>query len=175
MMRRMESVGSPVETRASGEHPPARARAVTGRWPGWLALPSRPWLQFLLAFVVLAVLLVLVRGNLLWTSGMQNPDEAELMAEGRGAATDLFPYSGYTTSTHLFLWPFLLGVLDLVGVPLTLVTAHVIGGLSYVLLGTTGWFLMMRRIGGVRAAFLVLPTAMVLLLGYGPGPATSSR
>ena len=133
------------------------------------SLPSKPWLQFLLFFGVLLVVLVLVRGSVLWTSGMQNPDEAELMAEGRSAAENLFPYSNYTTSTHLFLWPFLLGLLGLVGVPLTLVTAHIIGGLTYVLLGTTGWFLTMRRIGGVRAALLVLPTTLVLLLGYGPG------
>jgi hypothetical protein len=118
---------------------------------------------------LMALLLVLVRGNLLWTAGMQNPDEAELMAEGRSAGTDLFPYRGYTSSTHLFLWPFTLGVLDRFGVPMTLVTAHVIGGLSYVFLSTTGWFLMMRRIGGVRAALLVLPTALVLLVGYANG------
>ncbi len=89
------------------------------------------------------------------------------MAEGRTASLDLFPYSGYTSSTHLFLWPFLLGVLDLVGVPMTLATAHVLGGLSYVFVSTTGWFLMMRRIGGLRAALLVLPPATLLLMGYG--------
>ena len=77
------------------------------------------------------------------------------------------PYSGYTSSTHLFLWPFLLGVLDLVGVPMTLATAHVLGGLRYVFVSTTGWFLMMRRIGGLRAALLVLPPATLLLMGYG--------
>lgn len=122
----------------------------------------------MLAFGLLALLLVLVRGNLLWSNGMMNPDEAELMAEGRTAALDLFPYSGYTSSTHLFLWPFALGALELLGVPLTLVTAHVIGGLCYVLISTTGWFLMMRRIGGFRAALLVLPTATVLLMGHAP-------
>ena len=125
-----------------------------------------PWLQFLLAFCAFTLVLVVARGDMLWTSSLMNPDEAELLAEGRSAATDLFPYRDYTSSTHLFLWPFALGVLGELGVPLTLVTAHVIGGLSYVMLATTGWFLMMRRIGGVRASLLVLPTATVLLMGY---------
>ena len=169
MIRRVMSVTNPLRRREPSEPSPADAPHVTAQRRRRLVLPSRPWLQFLLAFGLLSLLLVLVRGNLLWTSGMQNPDEAELIAEGRSAATNLFPYSGYTSSTHLFLWPFTLGVLDRVGVPLNLVTAHIIGGLSYVLLSTTGWFLMMRRIGGVRAALLVLPTATALLLGYGPG------
>jgi hypothetical protein len=147
------------------EAEPSRAPAGSRRRIG---LPTRPWLQFVVAFGLLSLLLVVVRGNQLWTTQLFNPDEAELMAEGRGAAQDLFPYSGYTSSTHLFLWPFTLGVLDRVGVPLTVVTAHVIGGISYVMLGATGWFLMMRRIGGLRAAFLVLPTTAVLLLGYQP-------
>ncbi len=169
MIRRMDAVTSPPRERGPSEDRPAETRRVTAGWTSRLRLPSRPWLQFLAFFAVLALVLVLVRGDLLWTSGMQNPDEAELMAEGRSAAGNLFPYSDYTTSTHLFLWPFLLGLLGLVGVPLTLVTAHVISGLSYVLLGTTGWFLTMRRIGGVRATLLVLPTTLVLLMGYGPG------
>jgi hypothetical protein len=157
-----------LQGRQSDDRSPAVAPDVTARRRR-LHLPTRPWLQFLVAFALLAVLLVLVRGSLLWTAGMQNPDEAELMAEGRTAALNLFPYSGYTSSTHLFLWPFLLGVLDLVGIPLNLVTAHVMAGLSFVLLSTTGWFLMMRRIGGLRAALLVLPTATVLFMGYAPG------
>jgi hypothetical protein len=128
---------------------------------------GHPAVQFMLVFALLALALVLLRGNLLWTSRMLNPDEAELMAEGRTASLDLFPYSGYTSSTHLFLWPFVLGVLDVVGVPMTLVTAHILSGLSYVFLSTTGWFLMMRRIGGLRAALLVLPPATLLLMGYG--------
>jgi hypothetical protein len=169
MIRRMDAVTSPPRERGPSEDRPAETGRVTAGGTRRLRLPSRPWLQFLAFFAALALVLVLVRGDLLWTSGMQNPDEAELMAEGRSAAGNLFPYSDYTTSTHLFLWPFLLGLLGLVGVPLTLVTAHVIGGLSYVLLGTTGWFLTMRRIGGARAALLVLPTALVLLMGYGPG------
>jgi hypothetical protein len=122
----------------------------------------------MVAFCLFAVLLVLLRGYLLWTAGMQNPDEAELFAEGRTAALDLFPYSGYTTSTHLFLWPLVLGVLDLVGVPMTLITAHVLGGLAYVFVATTTWFLLMRRIGGLGAALLVLPVATTMLTGYDP-------
>ena len=169
MIRRMDAVTSPPRERGPSQDRTAEPRRTTAGWTSRLRLPSRPWLQFLAFFAVLALVLVLVRGDLLWTSGMQNPDEAELMAEGRSAAGNLFPYSDYTTSTHLFLWPFLLGLLGLVGVPLTLVTAHVISGLSYVLLGTTGWFLTMRRIGGLRATFLVLPTTLVLLMGYGPG------
>ena len=128
---------------------------------------SSPVVQFLLVFGLLTLMLVLLRGELLWTGRVLNPDEAELMAEGRTAGLDLFPYSGYTSSTHLFLWPFVLGLLGLLGVPLTLVTAHVIGGLSYVFLSTTGWFLMARRIGVVRADLLTLPTATVLLVGHG--------
>jgi hypothetical protein len=112
------------------------------------------------------LVLIVVRGDTLWTSSMMNPDEAELLAEGRTAAADLFPYSGYTSSTHLFLWPFALGLLDLLGVPLTLSIAHLLGGLSYAMVSTSAWFLMMRRIGGVRATLLVMPAAATLLIGY---------
>src|SRR4051812_34724837 len=105
MMRRMSRLTDALRTRES------RTRDAADDTEGPPGRRSNPWLQLLLMVLLLTVVLVLVRGGLLWTVGMQNPDEAELMAEGRTAALDLFPYSGYTSSTHLFLWPFLLGVL----------------------------------------------------------------
>ena len=145
-------------------HPPrVRGRVPRRRSSGRLA--SRPWIHFLLALLVLSALLVLVRGNLLWTAGMQNPDEAELMAEGRTAAHNLFPYSGYT-SEHPPVPVAVRARRPRRGWDTPLARdGPRLSGLAYVFVTASGWFVMMRRIGAVRAALFSVPPSLVLLMG----------
>jgi len=89
------------------------------------------------------------------------------MAEGRRAVLDLIPYSTSTTSTHLYLWPLFLGILGMLGVPLTLATAHVLSGLAYVWLAFVGWYIMARQLGWWLAGLFVLPTTLYLFVAGG--------
>ena len=102
---------------------------------GGILTPIRRRLGLLVPLMMTAVLLVLaveLRGLYLASSTMMNPDEAELLAAGRRAALNLLPYVTYTTPTYLVAWPFALGVLAALGVPMTLPTAHVLSALEYI-------------------------------------------
>jgi len=64
--------------------------------------------------------------NLFSNPNAINPDEAELLATSRLAALPGGIYSNYNTSTHGFVWPEFLAMLQNVGVPSNFETAHVI-------------------------------------------------
>ena len=120
------------------------------------------------AALLLGLLMVLCRGSALVSSIPMNPDEAELLAEGRRAMLNLSPYVTYTTATYLAIWPMFLGALAKLGVPMALQTAHVLSGLAYVWIALVGWYVISRRLGwGLSAAF-VLPPSVALLSGPGP-------
>lgn len=125
---------------------------------GWTA-----WYPPIFALVLLLILLWVTRGDFLTSHAAFNPDEAELIAEARRASLDLIPYSTYTGTTHLFLWPMLLALLGKLGVPLTLATAHVLAGLSYVWIAFAGWYVIARSAGWIVAGIFVLPTSLYLL------------
>jgi len=120
------------------------------------------------AAMVLLVLVIVFRGAAIVSSRLFNPDEAELLAAGRRAALDLWPYTTYTTSTYLVLWPATLGGLAGLGVPMTLPVAHILSSLAYVWFGLVAWWGFSRRFGWLLAGCFVLPTAAVLLAGPGP-------
>ncbi len=111
------------------------------------------------------VLLLLLRGNWLFSSSVLNPDEAELLADGKRATLNLVPYGTYTTATYFFLWPMFLGMLGDIGIPLSLVTAHILSGLFYVYLAVAGWYIVYRQHGWKWATAIVGPTAVYLLAG----------
>ena len=126
--------------------------------------PSHPT-QVITAVAVCLVLLVLFRGHWLLSNLLLNVDEGELLAAGKRAHLDLLPYSTYTTDTYFFLWPLFLGILGTVGIPLTLPTAHVLGGLTYAYLALTGWYIFYRQHGWKWATAIVAPTAIYLFAG----------
>jgi hypothetical protein len=120
------------------------------------------------ATIVALLLLVVLRGTDLLSHALFNPDEAELLALGKRAGTDLIPYQNYTTSTSLYLWPSFLGILAKLGVPMTLPTAHVLSGLFYAYLVVAGWYLFYRQHGWGWATAIVAPPAIYLFAGV-PG------
>jgi hypothetical protein len=114
---------------------------------------------------LLLILMVVSRGPDLVTPSRMNPDEAELLAEGRRAALELTPYRAFTASTHLALWPMFMGVLAGLGIPMVLPLAHVLSGLAYLWLAFAGWLVAARRFGWLLPAVAVLPPALVLMIG----------
>ena len=119
----------------------------------------------LLVAGVCIVLLLLLRGNWLFSSSVLNPDEAELLADGKRATLNLIPYSTYTTATYFFLWPAFLGMLGDIGIPLSLPTAHFLSGLFYVYVAVAGWYIVYRQHGWKWATAIVGPTAVYLFAG----------
>jgi hypothetical protein len=114
------------------------------------------------AFVVLAIMMIGRIGAFAWPYPY-NPDEAEVLAEGRLAAANLWPIHGsYATPTHLALWPISLGILSKLGIPLVMSTAHVLSAFAYSFMSFVGWYLLSKRYGWLRSAILVLPTTVVL-------------
>ncbi len=130
------------------------------------------WLARLAPFValfLLAGLIYLARGAMFNNSPLFNPDEAELLAAGRRAALGFQPYGTYTTPTFLFLWPLVLSIFSTLGFHLTLSFAHVLGAAAYVWIAFVTWFGVARYMGWLRAALLVLPTAVYLFTAI-PAP-----
>lgn len=114
----------------------------------------------LIGVVVIFLLLVLARGSWLSSANMLNPDEAQLLAAGKEARFDIVPYHTYATYTYLFLWPVFLAFISLLGVPLTLTTAHVMAGLLDVFVVGTGWYLISKEYGWRLASAVLLPTTL---------------
>ena len=107
-------------------------------------------------------LLVWLRGDALLAPGMINPDEAELLAEGKRAMMSLVPYRDYTGTTHLFLWPLALGLLGKLGFALALPTAHFLSGIAYLYLVLVGWYTLSRYVHWLYALACITPAALVL-------------
>jgi hypothetical protein len=101
----------------------------------------------------------------LFSSSVLNPDEGELLADGKRATLGLLPYGTYTTATYFFLWPAFLGILGDVGIPLSLPIAHILSGLFYVYVAVAGWYIVFRQHGWKWATAIVGPTAVYLLAG----------
>lgn len=120
-----------------------------------------------IGLAICTVLLILFRGHWLLGNGVVNPDESELLAVGKLAHLNLVPYQRYDTSTYLFLWPMFLGILGFLGIPLTLPTAHVLGGLAYEFMVMTGWYLTSLEYGWKLSTVIVLPTTLFLFTGGG--------
>lgn len=140
-------------------------REVPGRYLDGIRNVRVPFVvQCGLAFVALLALAYLLRGSAMHSPGVFNPDEAELLAEGRLAAHHLLPpYGAYTSATFLFLWPLGLGILGAVGIHLTLPTAHVLSALAYVTIFLVPGIAIALRAGWRWAAVIVGP-AFVLVL-----------
>ena len=90
-----------------------------------------------------------------------NPDEAELIAQGRAAMDSFVPFTTWTTATTGFVWVQFLALLGFAGFPMTIAFAHLLSGIFVGLMGFL-FFLLLRR----RVAW---PWALaVALLGWLP-------
>jgi hypothetical protein len=133
--------------------------------PALFNIPHADILACVGALTVLVILMLVCRGAALSSTLVFNNDEAELLASGRRAAGNLFPYASYTTPTFLFLWPLVLGALAEIGLPMSLPAAHLLSGLAYVAIMFVFWRVLAQRLGWRISALFVFPTAMVLFAG----------
>jgi hypothetical protein len=79
--------------------------------------------------VFLGILLTITlthRAGYVFSGNALNPDEAEFLATGKLASQDLNPYRSYATSTYGPLLIQILGVMGVLGAPLTLPWAHLL-------------------------------------------------
>lgn len=109
-------------------------------------------------FIAIAIL---VRGTTLGVWTLLNPDEAELMAQGRAAMVSFLPFSTWTISTTGPFFVQFLALLGLLGLPLTIAFAHL---LSAVLVGVSGWFVFLL----VRRALTIVPAIALTALVWLP-------
>jgi hypothetical protein len=120
-----------------------------------------------LAVVATFVVSVGIRWDSIRYAGWFNPDEAELLAAGRRAAMQVYlPMATSSANTYLVLWPTSLGSLDLLGVPMTLRTAHVLSTLAYAAVVAMVWVATARRWGWILPAIFIAPAAYWMLARY---------
>ena len=150
----MTATPDPAAHGAPGTRPRLRTRLrawCRREWPG------------LVGVAVLVVLAIWLRGDSLLSGVVINPDEAELLAEGKRAALSWIPYATSTDSTHLYPWPLALALLGRAGLSLGLPLAHLLSALAYVFVLATCWWCLHRRIGVLLAALAVGGPALALL------------
>ena len=124
-------------------------------------------LRAALAVAVTFAVTTAIRWDAIGYNGWFNPDEAELLAAGRRAAMQVWmPMETSSANTYLVLWPTSLGILDLMGVPMTLRTAHVLSAGIYAAIIAMVWVATARRWGWIRTAVYILPTAYWMLARY---------
>ncbi|WP_156023324.1 hypothetical protein [Terracoccus sp. 273MFTsu3.1] len=110
---------------------------------------------------------IAIRWNAIGYTGWFNPDEAELLAAGRRAAMQVWmPMATSSANTYLVLWPTTLGLLDLLGVPMSLRTAHTLSTGAYAAVIAMVWIATARRWGFVRTAVFIVPAAYWMLARY---------
>ena len=135
-----------------------------GRW-NWLRGPLGGVVRVTAVSLAFVALLVWLRGDALLSPLAFNPDEAELLADGKRAMLSLVPYRDYTTPTFLFVWPLALGLLGKLGFALTLPTAHLLSGIVYLSLIVAGWYTLSRYVHWLYALACITPAAVVLFVG----------
>ena len=135
-----------------------------GRW-NWLRGPLGGVVRVTAVSLAFVALLVWLRGDALLSPLAFNPDEAELLADGKRAMLSLVPYRDYTTPTFLFVWPLALGLLGKLGFALTLPTAHLLSGIVYLFLIVAGWYTLSRYVHWLYALACITPAAVVLFVG----------
>ena len=134
--------------------------------PGnWLRGPLGGVVRVTAVSLAFVALLVWLRGDALLSPLAFNPDEAELLADGKRAMLSLVPYRDYTTPTFLFVWPLALGLLGKLGFALTLPTAHLLSGIVYLSLIVAGWYMLSRYVHWLYALACITPAAVVLFVG----------
>jgi hypothetical protein len=119
-----------------------------------------------LLFVVVALAL---RGQSLMAWSPLNPDEAELMAQGRAAMLSPVPFTTWTMGTTGPFWVLFLALLGVLGVPLTVAFAHFLAAVLMALMGFVVLVLLRRSFGAAAGAVLSLlwwlPVVLIFPVG----------
>ena len=133
------------------------------------ATTLRRALGVVLVFMVFLAISVVCRGVTISDWHWLNPDEAELMAQGRAAMRSPVPFTTWTTSTTGPVWVYFLAVLGWIGLPLTIVFAHLLAAILVGIAGALGFVILRRALGGwqsiVVSALWWLPFALVYPAG----------
>ncbi len=117
----------------------------------WL---KKRWIDVLVPILIFA-LFIWMRRPEIRKAGFINPDEGDLLAAGKRAAMSLIPYDTYTTSSYGPLWPTFLGVVKLLGLPLTLPVAHLLAACISASIAVLVFLSFRIRLS---AAFAAVPT-----------------
>jgi hypothetical protein len=97
----------------------------------WFRRLLRVLIQSVVRFYPLLVICVFVYFRIpsILNNSSFNPDEAELLAQGKRAALDLVPFRSFTTATYGPSWPLFLASLNKLSLPLTLPIAHLLSAI----------------------------------------------
>jgi hypothetical protein len=154
------------------EEPEHDTRIGTGamRWGAAKAVALRGAQQAAIALAFIGVA-VMTRGNFLHSATWFNPDEAELMAQGRAAMHSPVPFTTWTTATTGPFWVLFLALLGWIGFPLTIAFAHLLSAFMYGVLGYLGFTLARRSLRAPAAVIVTgfwwFPLVTCLLAGGG--------
>lgn len=120
----------------------------------------------MLLSIVVVVIIFRAQSDTIVLREFINPDEGELLAGGRRAAMSFIPFKDFTSYTYGPLWPFTLGWLHRIGMPLTIPVAHLLNSLlscsACIILARTIW----KRWNLALAASTVIPIAIHWSKGF---------
>jgi hypothetical protein len=117
--------------------------------------------------IILLLFFVVVRSPSIVNMASFNPDEAELLAQGRRAALDLVPYRSFTSATYGAVWPFFLGLLRKLSIPLTIPIAHLLSALFGALICIIFYKGISRNLNSSFAIAITSPLALMWATGFG--------
>ena len=116
---------------------------------------------------LLLLFFVVVRSPSIINSSSFNPDEAELLAQGKRAALDLVPYRSFTSATYGAVWPFFLGLLQKLTIPLTIPIAHLLSALFGAVICIIFYKGISRNLNSSFAIAITSPLALMWASGFG--------
>lgn len=117
--------------------------------------------------LVLLLFFVIVRSPSIVNNSSFNPDEAELLAQGKRAALDLVPYRSFTSATYGAVWPLFLGLLRKLSIPLTIPIAHLLSALLGALICIVFYKGISRNLSSSFAIAITSPLALMWAAGFG--------
>ncbi len=112
------------------------------------------------------------RRNAIFSHIVLNPDEAELIATGQRVGISLIPYEKFTTPTFGPIWAYFLGILNKLGLPMTIPIAHLLSALLSSLVIIIVFTKVSSRWGFQSALVLVSPLGLLWAAGNIPRSAS---
>lgn len=101
------------------------------------------------------------------TKGSFNPDEAELLANAKRASINFIPYEHFTTPTHGVPWPYVLALINKLGLPMTIPVAHLLSCLIGIIVSTLLLIGIQRYLGNLLGFITTFPFILIWAIGFG--------